>query len=115
MNENKPKKEPIGYLFGYPIYTTEKVLSIEEDTLEIKAPTPQSLLSPSATVGEQLADWGYYLLYPRDNLVIAEEDITPEQISKAKLAMDFVKRGPAFVFLAIMENWDLAQIVRELY
>lgn len=71
------------------------------------------------TAGEMLVDLA---LTFRGDKVISLEGLTCAQVPEiegplalAKLALDFHKRGPGFVFRAIFEEWTQERIVREVY
>lgn len=53
--------------------------------------------------------------YPRDNFVMPTDSWTGTDTARIKVALDFDKQSAAFKLRAIMENWDMMRINRELY
>jgi hypothetical protein len=63
---------------------------------------------------EQLLELAKDVLQPRDAFIVVENDVSPETFNRIKLALDFYERGPAFHFRALVEEWSLDRLVREL-
>lgn len=52
------------------------------------------------------------MLANRGGIIVMEDEV---HIPRAKLALDFARRGAGFAFWAQMEEWTLERIVSELY
>lgn len=52
---------------------------------------------------------------PQDQLVITCNEVGSEEIAAIKVALDLVRRGPGFVFQALVEDWDPLYLNRQLY
>lgn len=53
--------------------------------------------------------------YPKSNFVVPTNSWTERDTARIKTALDFDRRSAAFKLRAIMENWDMMRINRELY
>jgi hypothetical protein len=75
-----------------------------------------ALSSPPAApcAAEELLDLYRAVTLPKGGLVWTE-DAPTTSVTRYRLAQDLVASGPGFVFRAIVEEWSLARIVRELY
>ncbi len=66
------------------------------------------------SVAEELLDVARILKYPRDLLLIP----TPycvENMHRVRLALDLDRRHRGLILRAIVENWDLPTLIREMY
>lgn len=65
---------------------------------------------------ETMADLLHSLRREKGIIVLTgPKENRPLQISRVKLALDFGRRGPGFVFRAVAEGWDCERLVKELY
>lgn len=73
------------------------------------------------TAAERLMDLAAAIDTPRGQVITCDskhvegvvwDDFT---LARCKVALDLKRRGPAFVLRAIMEEWPVNRIVRELY
>lgn len=65
------------------------------------------------TLAERVLDLAEMLL--ADGQIVASPEMSGEDIARAKLAMDFYRRPSVLHFRAIAEDWDLKQLIREVY
>lgn len=72
---------------------------------------------PDTSMAELLIYLAEAVLFPKDLLLVVPNGIicTSYRMQRVNLAIRFYNREPAFRFRAIVENWDLNRIVRELY
>ncbi len=70
-------------------------------------------------LGEQLAELAQLVLFPREKLVdfstCGGEQLTAQGMARIKLALDFHRKGPAFVFRSVFEQWGHQRLLLEVY
>jgi hypothetical protein len=91
----------------------------------VGGPSKAELLGPASVVGffdpprtsaEHLIWLARRLLYPPSRLImITGKEIGGPEVARAKLAIDFWNRGPAFMFQANFEEWTTEEIIRRVY
>ena len=52
---------------------------------------------------------------PKSTLIVIHGDMAGDQITAVKVALDLIKRGPRFVFRALVEDWDPFYLNQQLY
>lgn len=70
---------------------------------------------PERNDGMMLADLARTMRTNMHLVMLSVTPLTDKDFEEINVARAFMRRGPAFVFRAIMENWDRFRIVRELY
>jgi hypothetical protein len=109
------KKQPDAYLCGLPVYYVDKLPSLppaEATPLAVFDPPPPG---PEPPYAGRLVDLARQLRQPKDELVVALRPLDGARLAEVKLAVDFVARGPGFVFRALVEGWNRTRVVREVY
>ena len=80
--------------------------------------------APAITLAELLIDLAEVVLYPKDEFICATliepkpgyEVMDGERMcNRVKLALDFYRRRDRLMIRAVMEEWNLETIVKELY
>mgnify|MGYP000987293782 FL=1 len=68
------------------------------------------------SIAEKLLDIANAIKFPKDELFECEaKDEEDGTIARIKTALELDRRSAVFKFRAIVEDWDIHRIIRELY
>lgn len=71
---------------------------------------------PRMTMAEKLLELAHDVKYPKQEILdMTGLDIPDDHMARIKTALDLDKASAVVKLRAIFEEWDLVQIVRELY
>lgn len=73
------------------------------------------LCGGNAIAADELLFIAELLLFPTNEIVVAERTPEPYQEAEAALAVAFYRRPAGFKLRALVEEWDRPRIVREMY
>lgn len=67
------------------------------------------------TVAERLIDLAWVIRHPIGLLVELNQPMTDLELARMRLSLAFDRLSPATKVRAIVEEWDYARVIREVY